>query len=120
MNKTTGGESVGGSIFKQEVMKATGIAWEQWIAKLGPHVDPLWSHEQIKNHICEQHEVAEEWSEWIALLYGQLMGRMPVGMTKDAGAQIGVRRTLAVTKEQVWNFLLSPEGLSLWIGKRRR
>jgi uncharacterized protein YndB with AHSA1/START domain len=49
-------------------------------------------------------------------MYGQMLGRTPVGVTKDAGVQIGVRRTLAVNKENLWNYLISPRGLSLWIG----
>ncbi|MBB6669492.1 SRPBCC family protein [Cohnella nanjingensis] len=106
-----------GAIFKQEVQAATGTAWEQWIATLGRTVDPIWSHEQIKNHLRERHGVTEAWSEWIAVMYEQLMGRVPVGTSKDAGVQIGVRRTFDVTKEQAWDFLLSPEGLSLWIGE---
>lgn len=106
-----------GSIFKRDLKDATGISWEQWIVKLGQEADPLWSHEQIKNHVGEHHGVSERWSEWIAVMYGQLMGRVPVGTTKDAGVQIGVRKTLAVTKEQAWSFLASPSGLSMWIGE---
>jgi activator of HSP90 ATPase len=49
-------------------------------------------------------------------MYGQTMGRVPVGVTKDAGVQIGVRKTWAVDKQKLWNFLLSPRGLRLWIG----
>ncbi|MEF7441274.1 SRPBCC domain-containing protein [Paenibacillus lautus] len=105
-----------GSIFKQEVIKATERSWEAWVVALGQEVDPLWSHEQIRNHIVEQHQVSGEWGEWIATMYEQLMGRVPVGVTKDAGVQIGVRKTMAVTKESLWDFLTSPEGLSLWIG----
>lgn len=39
-----------------------------------------------------------------------------VGQTAAAGFQIGVRRTLPFTQRQVWDCLLSPEGLKLWIG----
>ncbi|GIP36602.1 SRPBCC domain-containing protein [Paenibacillus sp. J2TS4] len=106
-----------GSTFKQAVKEATQCTWEEWIMKLEKSVDPLWSHEQIKNHICRQYEISEEWAEWIATMYGQIMGRTPVGVTKDAGVQIGVRKTLAISKERVWNFLTSQEGLSLWIGE---
>lgn len=105
-----------GTIFKQEVMKATERSWEEWIVALGQEVGPLWSHEQIRNHIVEQHQVSGEWSEWIAVMYEQVMGRVPVGLSKDAGVQIGVRKTMALTKERVWDFLMSSEGLSLWIG----
>ena len=43
-----------GTIFKQEVMKATERSWEEWIVALGQEVGPLWSHEQIRNHIVER------------------------------------------------------------------
>jgi uncharacterized protein YndB with AHSA1/START domain len=39
-----------------------------------------------------------------------------VGQTKDAGFQIGVRKTVAVPIEAVWNFLFSEAGLSCWLG----
>ncbi|CAH1200732.1 hypothetical protein PAECIP111893_01547 [Paenibacillus plantiphilus] len=106
-----------GTIFKQAVNEATGCAWEEWITKLGQEVDQLWTHEQIKQHIGEQHGVSEEWSEWIALMYEQMMGRVPVGTTKDAGVQIGVRKTMPLAKERVWDFLTSAKGLPLWIGE---
>lgn len=40
----------------------------------------------------------------------------PVGLTRDAGWQIGVSATLLVPIEQVWGFLTSPEGMRLWLG----
>ena len=39
-----------------------------------------------------------------------------VWQTKDAGFQIGVRKTFAVPIETVWNFLFSEKGLSIWLG----
>lgn len=53
--------------------------------------------------------------EWLTVKYGQLLGRIPVGVTKDAGVQIGVRKTIKVEKEKVWDYLTSPQGLPLWI-----
>jgi hypothetical protein len=40
---------------------------------------------------------------------------MPVGLTKDAGWELGVRRTVPVERQAVWDFLLGP-GLALWLG----
>jgi len=40
-----------------------------------------------------------------------------VGQTKDAGFQIGVRKTFAVHVETIWNFLFSEAGLLTWLGK---
>ncbi|MEO3753277.1 SRPBCC domain-containing protein [Streptomyces sp. B6B3] len=41
---------------------------------------------------------------------------MPTGLTKDAGWQIGVSRTLSHSPEAVWNLVSRPEGLALWLG----
>lgn len=40
----------------------------------------------------------------------------PVGLTKDAGWQVGVSRTLPHGPDDVWAALLSPAGLALWLG----
>lgn len=40
-----------------------------------------------------------------------------VGLTKDAGWQIGVRQTLDVAPQAAWEALTSPEGLRLWLGE---
>ncbi|RMG64859.1 MAG: SRPBCC domain-containing protein [Bacteroidetes bacterium] len=40
----------------------------------------------------------------------------PVGQTQSAGFQIGVRRTVAAEAGAVWDFLLSGEGLRIWLG----
>ncbi|WP_435974597.1 SRPBCC domain-containing protein [Streptomyces sp. Qhu_M48] len=41
---------------------------------------------------------------------------MPVGLTRDAGWEIGVSKTLPLPVATVWDFLMSAEGLSLWLG----
>jgi uncharacterized protein YndB with AHSA1/START domain len=40
----------------------------------------------------------------------------PIGLTKDAGWQAGVRRTLPVEPATAWALLTSPEGQELWLG----
>ncbi|UJF35442.1 SRPBCC family protein [Paenibacillus hexagrammi] len=44
----------------------------------------------------------------------------PVGLTASAGYQIGVRRTIAMPQHQVWELLISPQGLKLWLGDVKR
>lgn len=41
---------------------------------------------------------------------------MPTGLTKDAGWEIGVSRTLDHPVEAVWRLLVSPAGLAVWLG----
>ena len=40
----------------------------------------------------------------------------PVGQTRDAGFEIGVRRTLPLAPDAAWHRLLSPQGLAAWLG----
>ena len=42
--------------------------------------------------------------------------KRPVGLTKDAGYQIGVRRTLHIRHEDAWRVLTSPVGVQMWLG----
>ncbi len=39
-----------------------------------------------------------------------------IGQTKDAGFQIGVRKTFSIGLENAWHFMFSPKGLELWLG----
>jgi len=41
----------------------------------------------------------------------------PVGLTQDAGWQIGVQRTVRVPLDEVWRYLTSPAGLDQWVGE---
>ncbi|WP_142215078.1 SRPBCC domain-containing protein [Streptomyces sp. SLBN-118] len=41
---------------------------------------------------------------------------MPEGLTKDAGWEIGVSRTLPLPVAAVWEFVASQEGVALWLG----
>lgn len=41
---------------------------------------------------------------------------MPVGKTKDAGWQIGVSVTVHRPAADVWDWLVSPDGLATWLG----
>lgn len=42
--------------------------------------------------------------------------KRPIGLTRDTGFQIGVRRTLPIRLEEAWRLLLSEEGLKIWLG----
>jgi len=40
-----------------------------------------------------------------------------IGKTKDVGFQFGIRKTIPVSNEKVWDFLFSENGLKIWLGK---
>ncbi|WP_179233050.1 SRPBCC family protein [Paenibacillus rigui] len=39
------------------------------------------------------------------------------GQTQSAGFQIGVRRTLPITREQAWAYVTSADGIRQWLGE---
>jgi uncharacterized protein YndB with AHSA1/START domain len=41
----------------------------------------------------------------------------PIGQTKDVSFQIGLRKTFPVSIETAWNYLISPEGVRVWLGE---
>jgi uncharacterized protein YndB with AHSA1/START domain len=44
------------------------------------------------------------------------MRERPTGLTRDAGWEIGVSRTVPFPLAEVWDFLTSPEGSTVWLG----
>jgi uncharacterized protein YndB with AHSA1/START domain len=40
-----------------------------------------------------------------------------VGLTKDAGWQVGMRRSLAIGIEDLWHLLTSAHGIAVWLGE---
>jgi uncharacterized protein YndB with AHSA1/START domain len=41
-----------------------------------------------------------------------------VGLTKDVGFQIGVRRTLPIHHEEAWRKITSPDWIHIWLGEK--
>jgi len=52
--------------------------------------------------------------------YEKSLRRRQVGETADSGFQIGVQRTLPFPAPLVWDLLLSPRGLAIWLGRTGR
>ncbi|WP_439489952.1 SRPBCC domain-containing protein [Algoriphagus sp.] len=40
-----------------------------------------------------------------------------IGKTKDVGWQFGLRKTLPLSQESVWDFMFSEQGLKIWLGE---
>ena len=105
-----------GSMFKTDIRAETGIAWEEWIARLEEEGAASLSRDRLEQHLRQVPEAGDKWAPIIAGMYEQMRGIKQVGWTADAGFQIGVRKTAAVAKPTVWRTLLSPAGLKLWLG----
>ncbi|MFD0716004.1 SRPBCC domain-containing protein [Paenibacillus sp. GCM10027626] len=105
-----------GALFKKDIEAETGVSWENWIALLKEDCGRAATNDEIEAYLQEVQKVNDTWIPIIAAMYGQLLGRKPVGQTAAVGFNIGVRRTVPVPRERLWDFLVSPEGMKLWIG----
>ncbi len=43
--------------------------------------------------------------------------KKPTGLTRDTGWQIGLRRTFSIPAPVLWDWMLSPEGIEVWLGQ---
>lgn len=44
------------------------------------------------------------------------MSAPPVGLTRNAGWEVGARKTLPVSPERAWELLVTQPGLGIWLG----
>lgn len=42
---------------------------------------------------------------------------MPTGLTKEDGWQVAVAKTFPMDIEDVWDFVMSPEAVAIWLGE---
>ncbi len=106
-----------GQQFLKDIEKETDKSWEEWTQILEVDCGKQCSFDQLVDYLRDVRELEEKWVPIIASMYGQRLGRKPVGQTKDVGFNIGVRRTLQLSKQEAWDYLTSLEGLKLWIGE---
>lgn len=104
-----------GVMFRTDVESETGLSWERWVKLLEENCGPAPTYDQLAEYLQER-GVGPEWVPIIADMYGERLGRKPVGQTMDVGFNVGIRRTAAIPKEEAWHHLVSPSGLKLWIG----
>lgn len=95
---------------------ATGHGWQHWLAALDDAGAARMSHGDIVEHLERAHPevVSGWWRQSIAVGYERARGRRMVGQTADGHFQIGVRRTITGSPEEIWDLLVArPE---LWLG----
>lgn len=45
------------------------------------------------------------------------MSERPVGLTQDVGWEVGASRTFPMSLQAVWDLMLSPAGVAIWLGE---
>ena len=113
----------GENISDEAVKKATGRDWAAWLKVLDSAGAKTMNHKKIvaavKKHWLAGHSSKSEgwYAQMVTVEYERRRGKRKLGQTADAGYQIGVTKTLPISKKQAWDLLMSPAGKKLWAGR---
>lgn len=106
-----------GKISNDTVMQATGKEWKEWVEIIDNEGGATMTHKEIARMLFEKKYIESGWwCQSVTVGYEYAKGRRVVGETKDAGFEVGAQKVVYQPVEKVWNFLLSPKGLHLWLG----
>lgn len=103
-------------ISSDSVREATGRGWEEWLETLDAAGASGWSHKEIVAYLEREHADATTgwWRQSLTVGYEQARGKRVVGETAEAGFEVGVRRSVDASVDDVWELLTSRP--DLWLG----
>lgn len=115
MPKTTPAKSISDA----SVIKATGRPLKDWFRILDKAGAKKWIHKDIARFLYEKCNVPGWWSQMVTVQYEYARKKRVVGETVYAGFEIGAQNTIAISKKELWDFLMSPQGVKIWLGASR-
>ena len=104
------------NISDDAVKKSTGKVWKEWRKILSGLVSDDWSHKDIVALLRENYGISHWWAQTITVDYEKATGKRVTGQTYSAGFQIGVQTTVLLSKQEIWELLVSSEGIRTWLG----
>lgn len=101
----------------EAVEKATGKSWDEWIALIQKSPVAQKPHKDIARWLWDEKLIKSSWwCQQVTVGYEFATDRRVRGETADQGFEVGVHKTIPVDRDEVWELMLSPEGLKLWLG----
>lgn len=107
------------NISNEAVKAATGKTWDEWFTLLDEEGAENLPHKDIAALLLNKGHIPETegwWAQSVTVGYEYAKGRRVKGQTADAGFQVGVQKTIPIENERLWHFLISPDGLRMWLG----
>lgn len=102
------------------VQRATGKGWREWLRVLDRAGAKRMEHRDIVALVQKEKVPNGWWCQMVANGYERARQGRVIGKTTEVGFQIGVSKTVQASKRKVWQFLMSPRGLALWLGRGAR
>ena len=107
---------MGDELSDAAVKRATGKSRKDWFSYIEGAGLGEKSHKEIARHLATEAGLDGWWAQEITVLYERKIGRRVKGQTADGLFQIGVSRTLNNSLPAVWELIVTPGGLGLFIG----
>lgn len=106
------------NVSNEAVRRATGRDWSGWEQLLDSEGADQLSHKEIVALLRDgDHVESEWWMQMVTVGYEKMKGLRVLGQTKDTGFQVGVSRTIPMSREVAWRWIYSPEGMETWLGE---
>jgi uncharacterized protein YndB with AHSA1/START domain len=103
-------------ISAEAVEKATGKSWDAWVDTIDSFDGDNMTHKEIARKLFDDKRIISGWwCQMVTVGYEFAKGRRKLGETEGAGYEIGVSKTLPVSREKLWELLMSPEGVGIWL-----
>lgn len=103
-------------VSSEAAKRSTGLNWDEWLSVLDDAGAKNWAHKEIVAYLKENHDLSPWWQQMVTVSYEKAKGRRVVGQTADAGFQVGVQKTVPVSIDEAWTLLISPKGITCWLG----
>lgn len=98
------------------VREATGKSWEEWLALLDAAGARDADHKAIVAYLRREHpHLSGWWQQSVTVAYEQARGKRVLGETAETGFQMGVRKTLPMSRDDAWRLLV--EHPERWLGE---
>ncbi|MBI3250561.1 MAG: SRPBCC domain-containing protein [Candidatus Andersenbacteria bacterium] len=106
------------NISDKAVLQATGKTRGDWFKILDKAGAKKMSHKDIARLLWDKKLIMKDWwCQMVTVEYEYARGKRVAGETADVGFEIGVTKTLPISKKQAWDLLMSPTVRKMWLGE---
>jgi len=116
LRKVSGGALRLAGIGTDAVAKATGRAWDQWLAILDKAGAVAMPHKAIASMLSDKYGVPPWWSQMVTVGYEQARG-MRQAYQKSDGFSASATRTMQASLDRLYGAWADPNLRELWMGK---
>jgi uncharacterized protein YndB with AHSA1/START domain len=102
-------------ISDEAVQKATGKGWNEWFQIIDRAGGAEMNHKEIARHLYDREGVSGWWSQCVTVGYEFARGRRVTGETADAGFEVGVHKTVEISKTAAWKAVTATGWMARWL-----